>query len=245
MEEGTKKALMIGVPLVIGGAAAVIYFATRKPEDGLPPGCTDGEQLVEVCPDGSQIVTHTCQGGQWIPTGQTCPTGPPGCTEGDQLVEICPDGTEIVTHICQGGQWVPTGQTCPTGPPPACQEGEIRYEFAWEKKEECEKTNVTFKCENGRGVCIMNCNCKSHPPEWVNNLTSNHMWVLWRLNRIWHVQVEYFDHSSGYFKSVGIPYNGSYMSRLMKSLNYLRDNGKINDTQYQNGILQGQNMGFQ
>ena len=77
MEEGTKKALMIGVPIVIGGAALAIYFATRKPEDGLPPGCMNGDILVDICPDGTQIVSHTCQGGQWIPTGEACPTQPP------------------------------------------------------------------------------------------------------------------------------------------------------------------------
>ena len=41
-----------------------------------PPECRIGEVKIETCWDGSEIITHTCEGGKWVATGATCPIKP-------------------------------------------------------------------------------------------------------------------------------------------------------------------------
>jgi len=35
--------------------------------------CNTGETKTQICGDGSTIVTHTCEGGRWVETGNVCP----------------------------------------------------------------------------------------------------------------------------------------------------------------------------
>lgn len=41
--------------------------------------CKVGETKSQICWDGSTIVTHTCEGGKWTPTENTCPEEPTDC----------------------------------------------------------------------------------------------------------------------------------------------------------------------
>jgi len=49
----------------------------KYPDDWIPPECQLGEVKKETCWDGSEIITHTCSGGKWVPTGNACPVKPP------------------------------------------------------------------------------------------------------------------------------------------------------------------------
>ena len=120
---------MVGIPLAIAGIGAALYFATREGQPPFPPECNDGDEMLEQCWDGSYVVTHTCQNGQWVPTGLACPGQPPPpvCNVGETIQQMCWDGNPIITHQCVNGQWHPTGLTCPDQPPPpppVCNEGE-------------------------------------------------------------------------------------------------------------------------
>jgi len=43
------------------------------------PECKIGETRTEICWDGSEIITHTCENGKWVETGNICPPEPTDC----------------------------------------------------------------------------------------------------------------------------------------------------------------------
>jgi len=54
-------------------AGYLIYdWMTRQ--GSAAPACTEGAVNTISCPDGSAVVTDTCVGGQWVPTGNVCPS---------------------------------------------------------------------------------------------------------------------------------------------------------------------------
>lgn len=44
-----------------------------------PPECKIGDTKTIICSDGTLIVTDTCVGGKWVPTGNVCPEKPKDC----------------------------------------------------------------------------------------------------------------------------------------------------------------------
>ncbi|KKN21309.1 hypothetical protein LCGC14_0926510, partial [marine sediment metagenome] len=54
-----------------GSLPFVVGF--NLPAPPIPPICVDGETIVEVCTDGTQIVTQRCVNGQWSSTTEKCP----------------------------------------------------------------------------------------------------------------------------------------------------------------------------
>lgn len=51
-------------------------YGTPDPVYPPPPECSVGEVKKETCWDGSEIITHTCENGKWVETGNTCPDQP-------------------------------------------------------------------------------------------------------------------------------------------------------------------------
>lgn len=244
MEEGTQKALIVGIPLAIAGIGAALYFATREAAPPpFPPGCNDGDEMLEQCPDGSFIVTHRCQNGQWVPQGNTCPSPPPPqCNQGELMYQDCWDGSQIISHECKNGVWDPTGNHCPVQPPPECNEGTQVYMPCMDRD-----LRYLYECRNGRwGPWHPDFECPHHAAELVNWYTVNHIWLYWHTNNMGNYvpELSYRDYASGYLKSTGLYTSGEWMERLIQTLDYLSSDGSINQTQYQNAVLQGQNMGW-
>jgi len=50
--------------------------ATNKGKVWVKPECQIGEVKKEICWDGSEIITHTCENGKWTPTQNVCPDQP-------------------------------------------------------------------------------------------------------------------------------------------------------------------------
>lgn len=48
----------------------------KFPDPITPDECKIGEIKTSTCPDGSTIITHTCENGKWVETGNTCPVEP-------------------------------------------------------------------------------------------------------------------------------------------------------------------------
>lgn len=48
----------------------------KFPDPIIPVECKTGETKTATCPDGSTIITHTCDGGKWKETGNKCPEQP-------------------------------------------------------------------------------------------------------------------------------------------------------------------------
>jgi nucleoid DNA-binding protein len=92
---------------------------TRKQDLNLPPKEPQPKQRPKVrkrtkeCPDGTIIVTHVWQDGQWSPTNKKCPQDEePECIDGEIRLALCPDGKVIVAEVCIHGEWHDTGAEC-------------------------------------------------------------------------------------------------------------------------------------
>lgn len=55
----------------------LVNFHRKEYVPPVPAECKIGEVKKETCWDGSEITTHTCSGGKWVPTNAVCPTKPP------------------------------------------------------------------------------------------------------------------------------------------------------------------------
>lgn len=58
--------------LIDGIVPTFEYSNILPPPSPPPPVCIDGETKIEVCPDGTEIITHICESGEWIETGSSC-----------------------------------------------------------------------------------------------------------------------------------------------------------------------------
>jgi len=119
-----------------------------------PKKCLEGQKLMWKCWDGQEIATHECKDGQWVATGEKCPSypgpqeKPSRCKDGRELIQECWDGSKIVSHRCENGTWVATDEQCPPFPgPQGCKEGAEVKKTCWDGS-----VIVVYRCVDGEWV---------------------------------------------------------------------------------------------
>lgn len=251
MDEGTKKALMVGVPVGLALLAGAIYFATRPAQGGNgvppppPPGCQEGTVMLETCPDGSQITSHQCINGVWVPTGLACAVPPPvECSpESYPHTFQCGDGTNITLRSCVGGRWVPGTEPCPGYPPYPTMPGlPCSGDYASYCDFDKYGFNRQYQCVYGRWFPIHGHTTKTHPYGSCNQGTGNyiHLYFDKTFPGDYCILVKWWDQVDNRI-NVTPGYICDYQT-LIDGLNYWAGQGKINQVQYNNAITQFNHM---